>query len=498
MDQIEPVGYGINLTAEAIKILPGAKLSVFDYSPGFYIAGTNSNTLFNDREGFSFSKAYKYQDFSANTCCSYYKSNLDNRYPGGEIGFDEYSGSIGFPIKYLGHLSYRGDLKEGSNSDGNIKNSVQELSLERPLYKSLNLKLAYNSNIFDSNVNTKAITGYNSKYEQISQSLNFKLPFKAGYATIENDITKMDINNSINNYTLMKLSYNFPTFFSLSPSFSVGYTYLGLQNNLDFGFGLSYISKSGRKISATYSYMKQPGVLFDGVLIPTTTNNYFYVTVSDAYSLAGNNFQSVGSYKGDQGYIKVMTFIDKNNNGILDKNEKLVSDIPLLINGINSTVYTKKGKYVSPGLKPGFYKIRINQDELPGILSIASEKSSMAIVKVEKNKTTQIMLPLISTPGLVSGKIRITDEFGREQPVDDVVISIFDESGKEVKYTTANDDGTYHIAGLSPGKYIVKIDDQFLESAELTRTPTSEVKVEIPEGYKDYAEIKDINLEYKH
>jgi hypothetical protein len=62
-----------------------------------------------------------------------------------------------------------------------------------------------------------------------------------------------------------------------------------------------------------------------------------------------------------------------------------------------------------------------------------------------------------------------------------------------------NEDGTFSISGLNPGKYLVELDKNLQDAYNIAPEQGSEnLIIEIPPEYKDYVNIDNVNLTYKY
>lgn len=78
------------------------------------------------------------------------------------------------------------------------------------------------------------------------------------------------------------------------------------------------------------------------------------------------------------------------------------------------------------------------------------------------------------------------------------MVVLLDENGEEVNYSTVDSTGQYYISGLAPGKYTLKLDDNFINSYGLEELPEkSEISIFIQYDYENPTDIMEQNLEYK-
>ena len=86
----------------------------------------------------------------------------------------------------------------------------------------------------------------------------------------------------------------------------------------------------------------------------------------------------------------------------------------------------------------------------------------------------------------------------RRSRITDFVVIITDDKGNEINYSTVTESGEFYISGLAPGKYILKLDDRYIDAYGLEKIDgLSEHEIYIPFDYENLTEIMDKNLEYK-
>ena len=94
--------------------------------------------------------------------------------------------------------------------------------------------------------------------------------------------------------------------------------------------------------------------------------------------------------------------------------------------------------------------------------------------------------------------MKISDDFERKLQITDFIVSIIDMNGKEVNYSTVTSSGEFYISGLAPGKYILKLDDRYMDAYGLEKVENlSERTIYIPYDYVNPTDVIDQNLEYK-
>lgn len=516
---IGSMGYLSKLSAKYNKHDYALYSSLYDYTPDFYLAGSSdvfsSSSLVNDRIGGKIGGNVFKKFISLDGEYNKYYTNLDKLIPGGKFSFNEYNYNLRIPVKYLSDLSFYNNYKIGKNSTGKITNNTYKVNLNKKLTGKLDLSLTGSLNKFDTQYNETSDSinrGYSSDFWLFSTRLGYDIPKNLGNINLEHEIVKVVAENSnvqqvgyvipltstVNKYNVFRVGYTFPMFWNLSPSFALGYHYTGLNKGLDYTAALAYTFKTGRRLEFNYQYNRQAGSFLDDIFIPTSSRHSFNVNLTDAIGIIGDNLKSIGYADKNNGYIEAIAFLDTNKNGIKDKDEPCLPNITFNFAGTETASTTnKKGVFITEGLPEGFYKVKLDMNKLPSLLSVSSASKDEYLARVDKNKLTKVYFGLLSAVGNITGTVKIFDEFNRETGIKDLVVGVFDEKENEVSYTTINDDGSFYISGLSPGKYTVGIDKDFINAYGLSHKGDEKTKnIVIPAVYDNFVDIKDINLEY--
>ena len=81
--------------------------------------------------------------------------------------------------------------------------------------------------------------------------------------------------------------------------------------------------------------------------------------------------------------------------------------------------------------------------------------------------------------------------------ITDFIVSLFDMEGQEVAYSTVDNSGNYYFSGISPGKYKIALDQNFVNDYNLTPDiEQGEIMIDIPYVYKDFVELNNQDLIY--
>lgn len=471
---------------------------LFDYSQEFYLAGSSgfSNNL-SGRKGGELSGNLDLKSWKLSGSTSKYSSDLFG-ISSSNINFNETNFSAYKSFKNDSNLSLIYGNKKGDGIAGKINNDYLNINYNKKLANSLNFSLIEKIDHFNNDIYSQDVQSISSSdFKLLSARLDYDLNKNLGKLTFMHDIVKSEVNDSKNNYNALRLGYTFPVIKGFTPSASVGYHYLGINNGLDASASLGYQFKSGRRFEIAYSINRESGVQAGNMFIPTTSHSSLTFNLTDTLAFTGGGIKSIGSFNDQYGFIEAITFLDINQNGIKDKNEPAIDSIPLQTNENPVCVTNKKGVYCSQGLPEGIYKVNLAGDKLPSLLALSNASKDSYALRVEKGHKTKAYFGLISSVGSASGKVNIIDEFKRKINIDNIVVVVMDENGNEIKYTTIDENGNYYISGLSPGKYTITVDKDFIENYHLHKpSENKETTVTIPPVYKDFVDIKNVDLRY--
>ncbi len=477
------------------------KGSLFAGSPNFYMAGSSTGMggTMADKIGASISGGTRYKLFSFSGGYSKYKSNFGNYYEGGLLDFDEYNLMARANFKKFPVLSLKINNKKGMNQIGEIKSSSCELSALKRI-KCFTLNSGIRKNSYSNNYQAKGYSSYSSEYSDTFSEVSFPVGKKFGYTNLSHNIVETTSDTMINNYNSCNVSYSTPSFKGFNINLSGGFRYTGTTKGNDLGMGISKRLKSGSNISLNYRYSQTPYYIIDNMYLPSSTRHSITIDFSELYGIGSKGPEAIGTGNENKGYLQVSAFLDINQNGIKDKDEPMIDNIPIKVeNSSEVLLTTKDGTTKLKAEDAGIHNVQIFEDELPTLLSCHKKTKPSRYIKINNNSKTTVDFGLISSVGNINGSVTIKDEFNNSLRLNDLVVSVLDLQGKEVNYTNLNEDGTFSFSGLSPGKYIISIDKELQDIYKLVPESNSEnFIIEIPPEYKDYVNIDNVNLNYKY
>jgi len=476
------------------------KLEAYQTSPDFYIASSNSTSK-NDRIGGRASGSLSFNSTSVSGGYNKYYSNINNRYQGGTINFDEYNIAATTKVPKFATLSYSIFHRRGSNDLGRNKNYNFDAGGHRDFGVFGRIQAGFRRSFYDTRYEepTTLNRNYSSIFNDTYINYDVPVPKINGKFRLSHDFIEYKAGGYNNNYNMFRFGYTFPAWKRLTLGIGWGFRYHGRGGN-DINVSLGYRAKSGQMMTVGYQYSENGGYFIDNMFMPTTNRHSVNFIFNDAYQLFQNGLKSIGNENDDKGIFDAIVYIDTNKNGKYDKKIDIpVKDIPVHTGWSTGVEYTNKsGKLTSASLPSGVYKIGLDMDTLPITVAPLTNDLISKTVKIENGLVTRLEFPLVSTVGSVSGVLKITDDFERKLKITDFIVVIVDEEGNEVNYSTVTSSGEFYISGLAPGKYTLKLDDSYINAYGLEKLQNvSERTIFIPYDYENPTDVMNQNLEYK-
>ena len=476
------------------------RLELFQTSPDFYIASSDSTSK-NDRTGGKVSGNVSFNSTNAGGSYSRYYSNMNHRYRGGTIKFDEASINASTKIPKVANLRFNSYYRRGENELGRNKNYFYDANASRDIARWARVQAGRRESLYDTEDDTpnSLDRNYHSKYADNYAQLDVPIPGNHGRFTLGHNIVRYNTATYKNGYNMFRFGYTFPTWKRLTLGLGYGFRYSGQGGN-DFNVNIGYRAKSGQTMSVGYQYSENGGYFIDNMFTPTTNRHSINFVFNDAFQIFHNGLKSVGDEDLNKGLFEAIAFVDVNKNGKYDKKIDVpIQNVPLITSWTGETSVTnKRGRVYSSSLEQGIYTVSIDMNQLPITVAPFTNDLINKKVKIDGGQTTQLEIPLISTVGSVSGTLKIFDDFQRDLKITDFVVVILDENGEEVNYSTVDSTGVFYISGLAPGKYTLKLDEKFIDAYGLEMLPEkSEISISIPYDYKTPVDFTEQNLEYK-
>lgn len=493
-------GYSLTAQAEYKKDKYNFKAGIFNTSPDFYLAGSDGSYI-NDRTG-----AFIRGNFAGNGCgidgsLKKYFSNADKRFEGGLINFTEYSFGARKNFEKFADFRFNINGREGNNSIAQNSSYYYDLNFSKRIKSDLQIQAGKSESNYQTKYDdtTTGNSGFKSKYSTVYLKADYRLPKNAGTISLGHDIINYNYSDQENKYNMMKVGYTFPEIKRVTLSLGTGYKYTGSDNGFDFSVNLAYRTKSGRTVNVNYQYNQMGGYIINNMYLPLSSRHSINLVLNDTFAVLPSGLKSVGFYDDNRGYADITAYIDKNKNGKYDKEDIPVKNVPIICSWVNKETYTKRnGKVIPPGTEAGIYRIKIDTDKLNATLYQEKGITNEKIVRIDAKKTTRIEFPLKSCIGNITGNLKIVDDFGRTKNIKDFIVVINNEKNEEVAYSTVDSQGKFYFSGIEPGKYIIKLDDSFINSNALEDFENkSLLNIDIPYTYKDFVDLNNLELVYK-
>lgn len=477
-----------------------AKLEAYHTSPDFYIASSDGTSK-NDRTGGKATASFGFNSTNVSGSYNKYYSNMNNRYEGGTLKFDEYTINANTRIPKVAMVRYSLHHRRGSNDLGRNKNYYFDGNVSRDINKWAKIQAGRRQSFYDTRYDepNSIHRNYNSEYGDTYIQLDVPIPKNKGKFHMGHSFVDYKAGGYKNDYNMFRFGYTFPTWKRLTLGLGWGFRYHGQGGN-DINVNVGYRAKSGQMVSVGYQYSQNGGYFIDNMFTPTTNRHSVNFIFNDAYQIFQHGLKSIGGEDEDKGIFEAIVFIDTNKNGKYDKKIDIpVKDVPIKTDWATETEYTNKsGRISSAALSSGIYNISLDMNSLPITVAPLSNDLITKTVKIEKGLTTKLELPLVSTVGSVSGVLKITDDFDRDLKITDFVVILVDSEGKEVNYSTVTTSGEFYISGLAPGKYTLKLDDRYIDAYGLEKLQNlSERQIFIPFDYDNPTDVVNQNLEYR-
>lgn len=493
-------GYTFALNADYKKENYNLNLGLYNQSTDFYLAGAEYGFV-SDRIGARFGGGYSYKNWSLSGNYNKYYSNLEKKYGASVTDFDEVNCSLSGRIKDFALVRYNFSGRRGTNNIGENISYYSDLNVTKNFRRNFAIEAGkqesyYSTEYFNP---TDSNTGFNSLFSTIYTKVRIPMPKNKGMLEIGNDNVNYVSNDIPKNYNLMKFNYTFPEMKRLLLTVGAGYRYTGVEKGFNYNANIGYRLKSGMVVSLGYQYNTSGGYMIDNMYIPTNARHSINLTMNDTYAVMGSGIKSVGYADSSNGFVEVIAFLDKNNNGRYDEGDVGVENVPVKLSWVNDTVYTdKNGKIPLATADRGVYKVSLDNEKLQSNLSCKKETKDSQLVLVNPKSKTNVEFKLVSSVGNIKGNLKIIDDFGRNMQIKDFIVVLHDEKDVEVAYSTVDKYGNYYFSGVAPGKYTLMLDESFLQDNNLQPfEDKGKQEIDIPFVYKDFVDLNDKNIIYK-
>ena len=195
-----------------------------------------------------------------------------------------------------------------------------------------------------------------------------------------------------------------------------------------------------------------------------------------------------------KGGILLHPFLDLNENGKFDREEKRILISSVKIEGAKAVI-SKKDSIVRVFDLNSFvnYRIELLDTDLDNIAW--RFKHNTFKINIDPNQYKQVFIPIVSI-GEISGMVYLR-EGENLQTQGRITIQVLDEKENIVAETLSEFDGYYSYLGLKPGKYTVRVDETQLKNLNYKALPkVHQVTIKVSE-YGDIVDGLDFTLSKK-
>ncbi|WP_426709721.1 hypothetical protein [Cetobacterium sp. SF1] len=179
----------------------------------------------------------------------------------------------------------------------------------------------------------------------------------------------------------------------------------------------------------------------------------------------------------DSTRVKVITFVDSNNNDIYDKGERKINNVKVKI-GKKEIVTDERGEGVFYGI-PNHMIYDLNPIIRKPSFVLGSNK-----IQIKGRNSSTLMAyipikPMLTLRGKIDLDFKSNKNFSEKVEIyRDILIKIKNQEGKVVDMSMGDEEGIFEISGLLPGQYIMELNY-------------------VGEFYRIDSVIKRINLDYE-
>ncbi len=190
----------------------------------------------------------------------------------------------------------------------------------------------------------------------------------------------------------------------------------------------------------------------------------------------------------NNGIISARIFLDKNNNGIFDKNELGLEKVGILIDNQPSTDKSNKdGTLMITQISArNPVKIKVNNDDISDP-SLVVKKPPFKIL-VHPGSITNIDFPIVSS-NEITGTVKVLKEEDKITLASSVRLELIDIDGKLVKETVSAFDGYYSFDLVPVGAYKIRVSPAQMARLGMT-SKQSEKNIEV----SDSSEVLEANF----
>ncbi|MGL5377932.1 MAG: hypothetical protein ACRDAT_06555 [Cetobacterium sp.] len=220
------------------------------------------------------------------------------------------------------------------------------------------------------------------------------------------------------------------------------------QNGFDYAFEISYDEKEREKFTFRFSLDYDNWFRFDS---KSKDNGDYEMSVGLDRVIDLKNIKTPLNNM-DVSRVKVITYLDKNDNNIFDSDENYIGDVEVEIDGVKKVTTSIEPTYfygVPNNITYNFKPVvrRPSYDTVNSKFSLKGKGGGdiEALIPVK---------PLYSITGTLSIEDKIVDSMSFYEGV---VVKILNSKGDDIMTTLLDFTGQFDVSGLNSGKYTLEI-----------------------------------------
>lgn len=182
-----------------------------------------------------------------------------------------------------------------------------------------------------------------------------------------------------------------------------------------------------------------------------------------------------------QGGVSGVVFVDANRNGTLDRGERRIPEVIVLVDG-EQRISARSGRFDFAALPPAIYWLDLNVGSMPA--GLVPSQDLPIFVQVEAGHETSVPVALVQSCRLSGRVFHDADHDGAASPGEagarDIRIVLFRDDQRVAEGLT-DQTGRYRFRGIPPGDYIIRPADRWLQPG-WGPTGTGEISTSVGPG----------------
>jgi len=377
------------------------------------------------------------------------------------------------------YAQYNNFISETITSDTNSLQSRSELRLDGlSLPSFLHLLLASLSVSHDRLVNGYESTLISGRLSSYAKSVWLSNSFNVQHSSFQRTTAEGVLLGSRRfGKTAMRCEFNYslqPDIRLTSELFAIGIPFVGISF-----MDIEMRHQTGQNISFSGSISRNVGSYSLGVSLRSGQDGKISVGTTLTMGLGREprtgKLEISSQPMAQQGMLSARVFLDSNQNGILDINEKPLEGVAFQIDGtLNKALTNTRGIAFIPRL-PAYRLVDVSV--ATSTLDDALWYPSLDGIRIlaRPGDATLIDFPIVAT-GEISGTIRSQKIDGLHE-ASGVNLDLLNSTGKVVQSTRTAYDGFYTLSKIPTGNYILRVSSEQAERLKLSANPR---KVSVP------------------